>query len=196
MSRRLQGTLLGIGIVVAVIILLAAADAGSGARCAAQFPKWLGCILGAREGLAGGLIGAGGAIFAGWLAWMGVRDQVQAERELATARATESLKAILTEMKELFDTLNEIWRVIDVALLPEQTAEQRRYRIAVAKSIMATLPADKTLKEVKDFTDALAKEIAPNKRGQFIRYGNRLTGFIEKKVRKGLFPKMTMAAIS
>lgn len=48
-------------------------------------------------------------------------------------------------MKELFDTLNEIWRAIDLALIAEQTAEQRRHRIALAKSVMMTLPADNAL---------------------------------------------------
>ena len=153
----------------AIVGLLAAADAGGSSHCAAQFPKWLGCILAAREGLAGGLIAAGGAIFAGWLAWTGVRDQVQAERDLATARERESLKAILIEMREIFDILNVIWRAIDAALLLEQSTEQRRYRIAVANSVMSSLPSAARRKELMDFTDALAREINPTKRGQFIR---------------------------
>lgn len=86
MPRSIQGALLCAGIFTAIIGLLAATDAGSAPHCAAVFPKWLGCILATHEGLAGGLIGSGGAIFAGWLAWTGVRDQVQAERDLSTAR--------------------------------------------------------------------------------------------------------------
>ena len=161
LSRTVQGTLLGVGVLTAIIGLLAAADAGSASHCAPVFPKWFGCVLAARESLAGGLIAAGAATFAGWLAWSGVRDQVRAERDLSTARERGSQQAILIEMKNLFDTLNEMWRAIDLALMPEPTAEQRRHRIALANSAMMTLPPEKPLGELKDFTDALAREIAP-----------------------------------
>ena len=189
MSRTVQGTLLSAGILTAIVGLLAAADAGSPSHCAPQFPKWFGCILSAREGLAGGLIGAGGAIFAGWLAWTGVRDQVQAERDLSTARERGSHKAILFEMKGLFDTLNEIWRAIDLALIPEQTAEQRRHRIALANSVIMTLLTDKPLRELKDFTDALAREIAPTKRGQFIRVWQSIDWIYREKTGEGIVPE-------
>lgn len=76
MSRTVQGILLGAGILTAIIGVLALADAGAPSHCAFQSSIWLGCILAAREGLAGGLIGAGGAIFAGWLAWTGVRRTI------------------------------------------------------------------------------------------------------------------------
>jgi hypothetical protein len=169
--------------------LLAAADAGSPSQCTLPTPQWLGCLLAAHEGLAGGLIGGGGAIFAGWLAWMGVRDQVQAERDLSTAGERASQKAVLIEMKDLFDTLNEVWRAIDLALLPDQTAEQRRHRIALANSVMMTLPADKLLSDLRDFTDALAKEIAPSKRGQFIRLWQSIDWIYREKADTGIVPE-------
>jgi hypothetical protein len=189
MPRSIQGALLCAGILTAIIGLLTAADAGSAPHCAPVFPKWFGCILATHEGLAGGLIGSGGAIFAGWLAWTGVRDQVQAERDLSTARERENQKAILIEMKDLFDTLNEIWRAIDLALIAEQTAEQRRHRIALAKSVMMTLPADRQLRELKDFTDALAKDIAPGKRGQFIRVWQSIDWIYREKNEDGVVPE-------
>lgn len=169
MSRVTALTLLATGIAIFIFLLLAAADLGSGNACAPQFPKWFGCVLDAHDGFAGGLVGAGGALFAGWLAWTGVRDQVQAERELSIAREQGSLKAILAEMNDLFDSLNEIWRVIDLACLAAQPAELRASRIAVASAILPILPARGPLDELKDFTDALAREINPTKRGQFIR---------------------------
>jgi hypothetical protein len=33
-----------------------------------------------HENLAGGLIGAGGALFAGWLAWSAIREQIDLEQ--------------------------------------------------------------------------------------------------------------------
>jgi hypothetical protein len=169
MSRRVQGTLLCAGICTAIIGILAAADAGAPSHCASQFPKWFGCILDTHEGLAGGLIGAGGAIFAGWLAWTGVRDQVQAERDLSSAKERGSLRAILVEMNDLFESLNEIWRTIDLTLQPEQPAEQRNHRIALANSLFMILPGAEQLATLKNFTDAMAKDLDPTKRGQFIR---------------------------
>jgi hypothetical protein len=46
-----------------------------------SFLKIFSCLLGARETLAAGLIGAGGAIFAAWLAWTAVREQIAVDRQ-------------------------------------------------------------------------------------------------------------------
>ena len=43
--------------------------------------QWLGCAMAAHEGLAAGLIGAAGALFAGWLAFEAVQEQIRQERE-------------------------------------------------------------------------------------------------------------------
>ena len=61
--------------------VLAAADAwmiikDGSQRCGAQFPKWLGCVVANHESLSGSLIAAGGALFAAWVAWHAVRDQI------------------------------------------------------------------------------------------------------------------------
>ena len=43
--------------------------------------QWLGCAMAAHEGLAAGLIGAAGALFAGWLAFDAVQEQIAQERD-------------------------------------------------------------------------------------------------------------------
>jgi hypothetical protein len=43
--------------------------------------QWLGCAMAAHEGLAAGLIGAAGALFAGWLAFDAIQEQLLEERE-------------------------------------------------------------------------------------------------------------------
>lgn len=66
-------------------------------QCAWQFPKILSCLLSARETLAAGLIGAGGAIFAAWLAWSAVREQIAADkRREAEGKVAIKRGAILT----------------------------------------------------------------------------------------------------
>ncbi|MDT3686744.1 MAG: hypothetical protein RO009_17070 [Pseudorhodoplanes sp.] len=59
--------------------------------CAWKFPKIFACVLTRYQDLAGGVIGAGGTIFAGWLAWtaatLGQRapdDQTQQPNNLTT----------------------------------------------------------------------------------------------------------------
>jgi hypothetical protein len=51
--------------------------------CPAQFPKWIGCVLANHENLSGSLITAGGALFAEWIAWRAVMDQIESDKALA-----------------------------------------------------------------------------------------------------------------
>ena len=46
-------------------------------QCKWVFPKILSCLLTKNDGLSGGLIGAGGTIFAGWLAWAAIQQQIE-----------------------------------------------------------------------------------------------------------------------
>ena len=70
-------------------------------RCApsiwqSQWPKWIGCTMAAHEGLAGGLIGGAGALFAAWVAYTAVRDQIDAEGE----RVREQIDAERRQARE------------------------------------------------------------------------------------------------
>ena len=64
-------------------------------RCApsiwqSQWPKYIGCAMAAHEGLAGGLIGAAGALFAAWLAFDAIQEQLAAERERHVTQQAEA----------------------------------------------------------------------------------------------------------
>jgi hypothetical protein len=50
-------------------------------QCEWQFPKIMSCVLGMRENLAGGVIGAGGALFAAWIAWHALQRQIAMQQE-------------------------------------------------------------------------------------------------------------------
>jgi hypothetical protein len=88
LTRLQQGLILALVIFVTIVATLALAQVGvqlDTRRCApniwqVQIPKWLGCAMAEHENLAGGLIAAGGALFAGWLAWSAVREQIDLER--------------------------------------------------------------------------------------------------------------------
>lgn len=87
-KRVLQGTTLVVCLSASVVGLLAFAQSWAPPdeyKCfqsvaQSQFPKWLGCVMAAHEGLAGGLIGGAGALFAGWLAFASVQRQLEEER--------------------------------------------------------------------------------------------------------------------
>jgi hypothetical protein len=84
---KLRNACFVIGIILLIIVgTLAAANIRPiHEQCPWQFPKILSCLLSARETLAAGLIGAGGAIFAAWLAWTAVREQIAVDREQIAA---------------------------------------------------------------------------------------------------------------
>jgi hypothetical protein len=88
--RRLCWALLvGVGLTVLTVVILAFVDATAmedAKRCApsiwqSQWPKYIGCAAAAHEGLAGGLVGAAGALFAAWLAFDAIQEQFGQERE-------------------------------------------------------------------------------------------------------------------
>jgi hypothetical protein len=80
-------------LIVIVVILLMSNVQPVDHQCAWQFPKIASCLLSARETLSAGLIGAGGAVFAGWLAYSAAQEA--SGRALDEARAAK--RATLTE---------------------------------------------------------------------------------------------------
>jgi hypothetical protein len=90
--RRLCWALVvGVGLTALTVVILAFVDATAmedAKRCApsiwlSQWPKYIGCAAAAHEGLAGGLVGAAGALFAAWLAFDAIQEQLGQERERA-----------------------------------------------------------------------------------------------------------------
>lgn len=90
--RIVWGLALGIlliSLAVALLYLSDSYDASDVARhCSADYGyrqalRWLGCVAAVREGLAGGLIAGAGALFAAWLAFDAVQEQMAEARESA-----------------------------------------------------------------------------------------------------------------
>jgi hypothetical protein len=75
------------GLAVALLYLTDKYDAGDGARhCSADYGisqslGWLGCVAAAHEGLAGGVLAGAGALFAAWLAFDAVQEQIAEARK-------------------------------------------------------------------------------------------------------------------
>jgi hypothetical protein len=90
--RRIKwGIGIGTVLVVAVVTLLTYADTFAVVdhtpRCAlgfwkTQWPKYFGCAMATHEGLAGALWGAAGVLWAAWLAFQAVQEQIAEEKDL------------------------------------------------------------------------------------------------------------------
>jgi hypothetical protein len=109
-------------------------------RCAphfpqwSQFPAWLGCTTSVHEGLAGGLIGGAGALFAAWLAFTAVQEQLGEERyrrRQQQADAKEAAIVCITQLVHAAATvlvqINDAIRVGDAL----QETSDRLVRLAV-----------------------------------------------------------------
>jgi hypothetical protein len=59
----------------------------------AQWPKWIGCAMAAHESLAAGLIGLWAAIFAAWLAYSGIKMQIDEDRRKTAIRQIAAKEA-------------------------------------------------------------------------------------------------------
>jgi len=95
MNRRAEGAIVVLCVVSGITVALAMAVAwGPKQECVLQIPKIIGCAIGAYEGLAGGLIAAGGAVFAGWLAWSAARDQIDLAKRQTAEGALLNLEAL------------------------------------------------------------------------------------------------------
>jgi hypothetical protein len=123
MWMKLPGWLVALGIVLFISAITAIAVFG-GVKTECSTVPWYrlpGCSMALYESLSGGLIAAGGALFAGWLAWRAVREQVEIERRKLRAadisaqslradqvsRVVSELRTISLKGKTLLDLIRE-----------------------------------------------------------------------------------------
>jgi hypothetical protein len=93
LTRKFEGTLVAAGVLTGMVAVLSMATAwGPHDPCSMQFPKIIGCALGSYESLSGGLIAAGGALFAGWLAWSAIKEQIKLEKQKMIGAKVEQLQ--------------------------------------------------------------------------------------------------------
>jgi hypothetical protein len=123
-SRNGQLLALALSFFLFVYLTLALTEAGGTAGCHWAFPKWFGCVLWVHEALAAGLIAAGGALIAAWIAWSAVQQQIDAERERLTADRNEAERLLAEDLTNYADGMAAAWRLL-VAVpdpLPEPQA--------------------------------------------------------------------------
>jgi hypothetical protein len=82
LDRRIQGVTIAALIIVLIWLLMFAANiAPVEHQCPWVFPRIMSCLLSARETLFAGLTAGGGALFAAWVAFAGLQDQIGMARK-------------------------------------------------------------------------------------------------------------------
>ena len=104
---------ISLGWLAATVVVLAAAVAWGPHHCKAAFPMVIGCAIGSYEALTGGMIAAGAALVAGWLAWSAVQRQIEAEEKRAAADRTEVEKVLQGDLNSFAEGLAELWKILD-----------------------------------------------------------------------------------
>ncbi len=69
--------------------------------------------MGNYESLAGGMVAAGAALFAGWLAWSAVQVQIAAEERRAAADRIEVEQVLQGDLDTFAEALGAIWKILE-----------------------------------------------------------------------------------
>jgi hypothetical protein len=162
-TMKLRNACFVIGIILLVIVgTLAAANIRPiHDQCPWQFPKILSCLLSARETLAAGLIGAGGAIFAAWLAWTAVREQIAVDRrQIAESKAAQKrgvvsqLEYNIGSLRSAQDDLQDL-----VKKFPDQK-DPRQYIFATTLAGMDRVYSFRLVQRAQSAPDGLGEQVS------------------------------------
>jgi hypothetical protein len=162
-------------LVLLVYLVLGLAQAGSGSSCRWAFPKWFGCVLAAHETLAAGLIGAGGALVAAWIAWSAVQQQINAERERMLADRVEAERLLTEELTDFAEGMAAAWRVL--VALDEVPAEQKDERTIHARDATMYMANRLSRPEQIESYRSMANILGWNRRIRYRRLIRRLEEF-------------------
>jgi hypothetical protein len=88
---------------------------------------YIGCAMTAHEDLAAGLIGGAGALFAAWLAFDAVQEQLGEERERRRQQQIEAKRAAVICITEPVDEAGSILAAVGRALGATDAASQKTY---------------------------------------------------------------------
>lgn len=162
---KLRNACFVIGIILLIIIgTLAAANIRPiHDRCAWQFPKILSCLLSARETLAAGLIGAGGAIFAAWLAWTAVREQIAVDRRQIAESKVAQKRGVVSQLEYNIGSLRSAQDDLTDALkkFPDQK-DKRQYIFATTLAGMHLVYSFRSVQRAQSAPDGLGEQVSNN----------------------------------
>jgi hypothetical protein len=155
MKRSVQGFCIALGSIVATITVLAVAVAWGPHHCDPVFPKIIGCAIGGYESLSAGMVAAGAAIFAGWLAWSGVQVQIAAEERRAAADRIEVEQVLQDDMDHFAEGLGALWKILE-RYDPDEGAEINDAKLEGITYGIEQLTKDAWLRSSREMVAALA----------------------------------------
>ncbi len=171
--RLIVGCALALIIATSITALLAWAEAGSAAeiRCSVPLTLWFGCAIGKHENLAGGLLAAGGALFAAWIAWVAVqaqieserqltKDQIEAELRLLTANEDANYAAALETLREVLEFFRLLFVMVTFAIRADETTIEKW--VGFIRMNVHLLPKEPALARVR----AMSQRIGARRRSQ------------------------------
>jgi len=155
---KLKAIAAGLSLLAFVFAILAGAEFAmiptSNGYCELKFPKWMGCVVANHENLAGGLIGAAGTLFAGWLAWTAVQTQMTDARERAQADRIEVEELLSFDVDNIAEALGAIWKVLE-AIYDEQAPEDNQKRLQAVKNGLSYVTENSWIETTKAMVDVL-----------------------------------------
>jgi hypothetical protein len=130
-------------------------------RCSWQFPKILSCLLSARETLAAGLIGAGGAIFAAWLAWTAVREQIAADKRQIAENKVAQKRGAVSQLESKIESLRSAQYDLQdlVKKFPDQK-DPRQYIFATTLAGMHRAYSFRSVQRAQSAPDGLGEQVS------------------------------------
>jgi hypothetical protein len=123
------------GLPIFIYAVLALAHISSPSSCNWSFPKWFACVLSVHEGLAAGLIGAAGALFAAWLAWNALQQQIKAEQDRLMADRMEAERLLSEDLTDYAEGMAAAWRLL--VALPDEADRKSSWGTRQATAYMA-----------------------------------------------------------
>jgi hypothetical protein len=144
-------------------------------HCAWAFPKVLSCLLAARENLSGGLIGAGGALIAAWVAWSAIYEQMTQAEKMALRSENQALDVIKLDLALLLMTPKYILGSIKRRVAFEDADKPISFEDAEKKwarsfdVIQACMPPLASPLDVLAKIELFAEHLGPQRRALILR---------------------------
>lgn len=175
-----RAILVGVILLLVSLLILAVAEIYAPAAACKEAKLWTLCLLRADGNLSGGIIGAAGTIFAGYLAWCSVlreRSLAQHDRRLIQKSAKESAFLL---MINAIQTLARI----EVSLRKLIGEKDKSKRTAVWNSIRFRVQHGDVMNELRRI-DALSREMSASDRTSTAQVAGAIESMIRSLVPDG-----------
>lgn len=118
-GRNAQGVVLGLGLLLTTVGLLLLANADADKCAQGALAARVGCFLFEYKELVSGLLALDGALFAAWLAWIAVQQQMQSfdlQKKATLEDQSIALQGEIDELNAMVDWAQSTFRRLDITV--------------------------------------------------------------------------------